>query len=258
MAAGDLDEFSQCQSKLKDLYNQGHKGHPMEFAAYRILYACVRRKQTTDLGAVTMLSELSEEQRNHPAVSHAFAVRRALISRDYAAFFRLYRCAPNMSAYLMDHAVAQMRLTALKLMAVAYRPSIPVSYLTFLLVFKSVKSCCSYLQQIGVDTTPGVDPDDLAVDCKAAQAVLGGLDQPSLTAESNSKSAHVKPPLSPKKTKRAKLQQVTSDVNDLEAILQSHGDGVVASSMKKIVKKEIKRKKKKLQKLQRKVGNGGS
>lgn len=38
LQSGDLNEYNQCQTQLKQLYSSGLKGSEMEFTAYRILY----------------------------------------------------------------------------------------------------------------------------------------------------------------------------------------------------------------------------
>ena len=45
-AQGDLGEYNQCQSMLRGLYLHGLKGHPLEFAAYRILYLLHTRNRS--------------------------------------------------------------------------------------------------------------------------------------------------------------------------------------------------------------------
>jgi hypothetical protein len=43
---GDLAEYNQCQSQLRELYREGLPGHDTEFAAYRILYLLMTRNRT--------------------------------------------------------------------------------------------------------------------------------------------------------------------------------------------------------------------
>jgi hypothetical protein len=43
---GDLGEYNQCQSQLRELYKHGLEGHPMEFLAYRILYLVHTRNRS--------------------------------------------------------------------------------------------------------------------------------------------------------------------------------------------------------------------
>jgi len=38
LESGDLNEYNQCQTQLKQLYDSGISGSDMEFLAYRILY----------------------------------------------------------------------------------------------------------------------------------------------------------------------------------------------------------------------------
>lgn len=57
-------------------------------------------------------------------ISHALAVRKAVAHRDYHQLFKLYRNYPqNMSPYLIDHFVERERISALRIMCVAYKSS---------------------------------------------------------------------------------------------------------------------------------------
>lgn len=107
---GDLGEYNQCQTQLRALYAARLGGHPMEFAAYGILYLLFTRNQT----AITaVLAGLTRAERADPAVKHALAVRAALAQGNYHRFFRLYLTTPNMGAYLLDMFVDRERLAAL-------------------------------------------------------------------------------------------------------------------------------------------------
>ena len=44
-----------------------------------------------------------------PLVTHAMAVRRAVMTHDYVSFFRLYATAPNLGRALMDAAMPKVR-----------------------------------------------------------------------------------------------------------------------------------------------------
>lgn len=46
-------------------------------------------------------ARLSKEAKKDEAVKHALAVRAAVTSGNYVAFFRLYKAAPNLNTCLM-------------------------------------------------------------------------------------------------------------------------------------------------------------
>ncbi len=68
-----------------------------------------------DVNAV--MAELTEEHKEEVAVKHALDVRKALVTGNYHAFFKLYADAPNMNAYVMDHFVERERINALLVMS---------------------------------------------------------------------------------------------------------------------------------------------
>jgi SAC3 family protein LENG8/THP3 len=107
---GDLGEYNQCQTQLRELYKQNLGGHPVEFKAYRILYF-IHTCNRSDMNDV--LSDLTPADKQEPAIKHALAVRSALALGNYHQFFKLYLAVPQMGAYLMDMFVARERLAAL-------------------------------------------------------------------------------------------------------------------------------------------------
>ena len=136
ISQGDLGEYNQCQTQLRELYRLGIPGREYEFIAYRILYLqyaqnhsgkCVRcdflvcRRSTflrlshrfaTDINA--LLKHLTPVQKNDPAISHALKVRSSMATGNYHRFFKLYLDAPNMGGYLIDKFVDRERIAALK------------------------------------------------------------------------------------------------------------------------------------------------
>ncbi|KAG9322914.1 hypothetical protein KVV02_003441 [Mortierella alpina] len=144
---GDLGEYNQCQTQLKQLYGYNLRGHVMEFTAYRILYL-LHTRNPSDI--IAMLASLTPSQKQDPAVRHALQVRTALASSNYHVFFKLYINAPNMGGYLMDQFVERERVEAMKTICKAYRPSIEVSFLVSTLGFADEVECFDFLKAIGV------------------------------------------------------------------------------------------------------------
>lgn len=68
-------------------------------------------------------------------MAHALAVRAALASADYAAFFRLYASAPALGRALMDIYVPKLRFDALTVAVKAFKPTVPLPFLAALLGF---------------------------------------------------------------------------------------------------------------------------
>ncbi len=130
LEAGDLAEYNQCQTVLTALYGEGVQSEAAhEFAAYRILYTCVAVVAARGAAAASRALAAAAPARAAPAVAHALAVRAAVSSANYAAFFRLYRTAPGHGRHLMDAAVERIRFAAVTVVARAYRPGLPLAAL---------------------------------------------------------------------------------------------------------------------------------
>ncbi|KFH67097.1 hypothetical protein MVEG_07620 [Podila verticillata NRRL 6337] len=159
---GDLGEYNQCQTQLKQLYEYNIPGNVMEFTAYRILYL-LHTRNPSDI--ISMLASLTQQQKEDLAVKHALQVRTAMASSNYYKLFRLYATAPNMGGYLMDQFVDRERVEALKSICKAYRPNIEFRFLVTTLGFVSSEECIKFLKDINVTS-----------DSKALNLTTGILD----------------------------------------------------------------------------------
>lgn len=177
LEANDLVEYNQCQSALRHLYETGIKGHSEEFLAYRILYLLHVRNRS-DLNR--LISTLTPQVKNVPAVKHALGVQRAMTTNNYHALFTLYAAAPNMGPYLMDHFIERERLGALCTMTKAYL-TLPLIFIAKELAFEDASQAHSFLFKHGaaqyVASQPsngnGLRGDSARVlDCKQAQPRL--------------------------------------------------------------------------------------
>ena len=127
----DLGEYNQCQTMLRQLYELGIQGHPLEFLSYRIIYLLHTRNRSgefilrtghdradgSDMAA--LLAQLTPSEKSDPGVHHALQVHASLATSNYVRFFRLFNSAPNMSGYIMDHFVERERMSALAMMSKA-------------------------------------------------------------------------------------------------------------------------------------------
>ncbi|KAK1834254.1 SAC3/GANP/Nin1/mts3/eIF-3 p25 family-domain-containing protein [Podospora conica] len=143
---GDLGEYNQCQTQLKALYQLGIKGKPLEFKAYRILYF-IHTANRTALNDV--LADLTTAEKSERAIKHALDVRSALALGNYHRFFQLYNDTPNMGAYLMDMFVARERLAALCNISKAYKPDVPLRFITDELGFESDTEAAQFILDHG-------------------------------------------------------------------------------------------------------------
>lgn len=166
---GDLGEYNQCQSQLLVLYELGIPGRVSEFTAYRILYL-LHTGNRRELN--TLLPELqrpvssqpgAHKRKDDPAVHHALAVRRALLTGDYHKFFSLYLSAPNMNAYIMDHFADRERTRALLTLAKAYRPTLPLTFIQSELAFQSTEEASAFLHSVQADRWAGENKWDAKV-----------------------------------------------------------------------------------------------
>jgi SAC3 family protein LENG8/THP3 len=134
---GDLNEYNQCQTQLKELYDihgSSSKGcrNLEEFLAYRLLYyVFLSTNETYDGGSSDLFKimlSLTSEQSEHPAIAHACKVREAVALGDFLSFFRLHDACPNRGQYLTARIVPTVRYRAVQRIAKAYRPSVETNF----------------------------------------------------------------------------------------------------------------------------------
>lgn len=140
---GDLGEYNQCQSRLKELYKSGLKGRQNEFLAYRILYL-LHTQNKSEISHI--LVGLDADTRKDPAIVHALQVVSAVTQSNYYRLFKLYLDAPNMGGYVMDSFIIRERLTALSIICRSYRPDVALDFITSELAFADREDCVEFLK----------------------------------------------------------------------------------------------------------------
>ncbi|KAL7328853.1 hypothetical protein PS15p_207060 [Mucor circinelloides] len=163
----DLGEYNQCQTQLKGLYTKGIKGNVMEFTAYRILYF-LHTQNWADVNST--MADLTLEQKQNPFVQHALNVRSSLATANYHRFFHLYKTAPNMGGYLMDHFCERERVHSLIILCKSCRPDIPLAFIQQELAFDSIDQVLKFLGEQKANFLKANSSE--ALDARAAYAGL--------------------------------------------------------------------------------------
>ncbi|KAI7851636.1 SAC3/GANP/Nin1/mts3/eIF-3 p25 family-domain-containing protein [Circinella umbellata] len=164
---GDLGEYNQCQSQLKQLYAMGINGNVMEFTAYRILYY-LHTQNWSDINSI--MFELTAEQKQNDLVKHALQVRSALSTSNYHRFFKLYVSAPQMGGYLMDQFVERERVRAMLILCKAYRPTMSLEFIQNELAFERQEDLLKFLKSHDASI---LTQDKKSLDTKLASRFFG-------------------------------------------------------------------------------------
>lgn len=142
----DHEEFNQCQSQLKTLYEIVPSADQYEFLGYLILYL-IYTENTTELQLT--LSKLPRDCMKHPVIDHALKVRRAWSLANYHSLFTLYKKSPAMSAKVMDWFLERERKQAIKIIMRSYRPNVPIEFVCEQLAFDNIDDCMAFANKHG-------------------------------------------------------------------------------------------------------------
>jgi hypothetical protein len=119
-----------------------------------------------------MLKQLTADEKQEPALEHAFKVRIALSQGNYGRFFKLYRDAPNCGAALIDVFIDKIRVLSLRNLAVGFvATNLDLAHISNMHAFDSHEDCEKFLRGIGCQITTLAE-DHKKLDCRASIQAL--------------------------------------------------------------------------------------
>ena len=183
LESGDLGQFNQCQTQLKQLHWAGSIQDASvdvkaEFLSYRLLYYYFQNLRVDEQMFLDQLMGL-DEYRHHPYVVFALEVRTAATTNNFSKYFRLSRCASDESGgkckgrpashvkFLLSAFEAKQRISALIVLTKAFVTQIAVEWLSGILGFSSSESCVEFLTDHG-----GILKNESSLDPKSSFPVF--------------------------------------------------------------------------------------
>jgi hypothetical protein len=171
LESGDLGQFNQCQTQLKQLHSSllatgaDHLESRCEFISYRLLYYYL---QSLRVDEQIFLNQILSEPAvaNHRFVQFALAIRKAATTNNFVEYFRLSRVAMQGGAashtkYLLAAFESRQRLFALTILTKSFVTQIAIEWLTQVLGFDSINDCEEFIACHG-----GVLKDSACIDPK--------------------------------------------------------------------------------------------
>ena len=120
-----------------------------------------------------MLKQLTADEKQEPALEHAFKVRHSLSQGNYGRFFKLYRDAPNHGASLIDVFIDKIRVLSLRNLAVGFvATGLDLAHITNTHAFESSDQAEKFLKGLGCQMTTAPHNNQRKLDCRASIIVL--------------------------------------------------------------------------------------
>jgi hypothetical protein len=178
LEGGDLGQFNQCQTQLRQLHEQDPKtvsiDTRVEFLAYRLLYYTFQNLRVDE--QIFLNKVLADRKtRDHHFMKFALAVRRAAVTSNFSLYFQLakqarmkgQKVAPSHAHYLMHAFENRQRMLALVVLTKAIATPVTVSWLTEMLGFDNETDCLTFLSE-----NSAVIKNDSSIDPKSSYPIF--------------------------------------------------------------------------------------
>ena len=180
LESGDLGQFNQCQTQLKQLHAESESVSfdiKAEFLSYRLLYYFFQNLRVDEQIFLNKLVS-QENLRNHPHIQFAMEIRNAAITNNFSKYFQLARIAQGRGGasniryrgkpashlrYVIRAFDSRQRVFALMVLCRAFATQISLAWIGNLLGFDSEIECRQFVLDNGA-----VMKDETALDPKAS------------------------------------------------------------------------------------------
>lgn len=160
LESGDLGQFNQCQTQLKQLHSESRTASvdlKAEFLSYRLLYYFFQNLRVDEQLFLNKLTSHSDLRR-HPYIEFALEIRSSATTHNFSKYFQLARISQGKSSeikfrgapashvkYILHAFEARQRVFALMVLTRAFATHIALSWLSALLGFDSDNDCSSFI-----------------------------------------------------------------------------------------------------------------
>jgi len=157
LESGDLGQFNQCQTQLKQLHSETSTTHldtKCEFLSYRLIYYCLQSLRVDEQIFLSQILSSDPAVRHHRYIVYALALRQHAATNNFVKYFELSSLAdlgtrggspdcapaPHMK-YLLGAFESRQRVFCLMVLCKSFITQLSVSWLKEILQFSSHNDC---------------------------------------------------------------------------------------------------------------------